>query len=175
MRRARKEGRYMGLAPIGYTNKTDEAGRKYIAINEPQAGILRWSFEEIAKEVYIINTEQVFKMAREKGFTGTKSLFWFAIRNPVYCGKIFIPNYKEDESRFVKGQHEPLIPEDLYYQVQDVLDGRKRNQYRLKVVSNSTLPLRGFLICPTCGKVLTGSASKRTHQALFLLPLLCGL
>jgi site-specific DNA recombinase len=41
MRRARKEGRYMGLAPIGYTNKTDEAGRKYIAINEPQAGILR--------------------------------------------------------------------------------------------------------------------------------------
>jgi len=31
MRRARKEGRYMGLAPIGYTNKTDESGRKYIA------------------------------------------------------------------------------------------------------------------------------------------------
>jgi len=73
MRRARKEGRYMGLAPVGYINKTDEAGRKYIAINEPQAGILRWSFEEIAKGVY--NTEQVFKMAREKGFTGTKSLF----------------------------------------------------------------------------------------------------
>ena len=158
MRRARKEGRYMGLAPIGYINKTDEAGRKYIAINEPQAGILRWSFEEIAKGVY--NTEQVFKMAREKGFTGTKSLFWFAIRNPVYCGKIFIPKYKDDESRFVKGLHEPLIQEDLFYQVQDVLDGRKRSQYRLKVVSNSTLPLRGFLICPTCGKILTGSASK---------------
>lgn len=154
MRRARKEGRYMGLAPIGYTNKTDEAGRKYISINEPQAGILRWSFEEIAKGAY--NTEQVFKMAKEKGFTGTKSLFWFAIRNPVYCGKIFIPKYKEDESR----QHEPLISEDLYYQVQDVLDGRKRGQYKLKVASNATLPLRGFLICPTCGKVLTGSASK---------------
>src|ERR1700737_3517296 len=30
MRRARKEGRYMGLAPIGYTNKTDESGKKYI-------------------------------------------------------------------------------------------------------------------------------------------------
>lgn len=158
MRRAKKEGRYMGLAPVGYINKTDEAGRKYIAINEPQAGILRWSFEEIAKGVY--NTEQVFKIASEKGFTGTKSLFWFAIRNPVYCGKIFIPKYKDDESRFVKGLHEPLIGEDLFYQVQDVLDGRKRNQYRLKVVSNSTLPLRGFLICPACGKILTGSASK---------------
>src|SRR5258706_6174419 len=158
MRRARKEGRYMGLAPIGYTNKTDEAGRKLIAPLEPQAGILRWSFEEIAKGVY--NTEQVFKMARTKGFTGTKSLFWFAIPNPVYCGKIFIPKYKEEESRLVKAQHEPLISEALFYEVQDVLDGRKRGRYKLKVASNATLPLRGFLICPHCGKLLTGSQSK---------------
>ena len=141
-----------------YANKIDQTGRKYIAIDEPQAGILRWSFEEIAKGVY--NTEQVFKIARDKGFTGTKSLFWFAIRNPVYCGKIFVPKYKDDESRFVNGLHEPLIQEDLFYQVQDVLNGRKRSQYGLKVASNSTLPLRFFLICPTCGKILTGSISK---------------
>jgi DNA invertase Pin-like site-specific DNA recombinase len=43
MRRARKEGRYMELAPIGYVNKTDEAGKKYIEPVEPQAGILRWA------------------------------------------------------------------------------------------------------------------------------------
>jgi site-specific DNA recombinase len=158
MRRARKEGRYMGLAPIGYANKIDDSGRKYIAPREPYAGILRWSFEEVAKGVY--NTEQIFKMARERGFTGTKSLFWFAIRNPVYCGKIFVPKYKDEESQFVKGSHEPIITEDLYYQVQDVLDGRKRGQYKLKVASNASLPLRGFLICPACGKLLTGSASK---------------
>lgn len=157
MRRARKEGRYMGLAPIGYTNKTDEAGRKFIAPEEPQAGILRWAFNQIAEGVY--NTEQVYKMAKDKGFSGTKGLFWFAIRNPVYCGKIFIPKYKDEESRFVKGLHEPIIPESLYYRVQDVLDGRKRH-YKLKAVSNSTLPLRGFLICPKCNKLLTGSASK---------------
>jgi DNA invertase Pin-like site-specific DNA recombinase len=157
MRRARKEGRYMGLAPYGYVNKTDETGRAYIDIQEPQAGILRWAFEEIAKEVY--NTEQIFKQAKEKGFTGVKSLFWFAIRNPVYCGKIFVPKYKDEESCFVKSLHEPLITEDLFYRVQDVLDGRKRH-FRLKVIASTDLPLRGFLICPVCGKILTGSASK---------------
>ena len=31
MRRAKKEGRWMATTPIGYTNKTDESGRKYIA------------------------------------------------------------------------------------------------------------------------------------------------
>jgi site-specific DNA recombinase len=86
------------------------------------------------------------------------------IRNPVYCGKIFIPKYKDEESRFAKGQHEPIITEALYYQVQDVLDGRKRGQYRLKVASNATMPLRGFLICPHCGKLLTGSASKGRYK-----------
>jgi len=88
----------------------------------------------------------------------------FAIRNPVYCGKIFIPKYKDEESYFVKGSHEPIIAEELYHQVQDVLDGRKRRSYRLKVASNASPPLRGFLICPKCGKLLTGSASKgHTH------------
>ncbi len=157
MRRARKEGRYMGLAPVGYINKTDEVGRKLISPKEPQADILRWAFNQIAEGIY--NTEQIYKMAKEKGFSGTKGLFWFAIRNPVYCGKIFIPKYKDEESRFVKGLHEPIITEALYYQVQDVLDGRKRH-YRLKVVSNASLPLRGFLICTGCKKLLTGSASK---------------
>jgi site-specific DNA recombinase len=158
MRRARKEGRYMGLAPIGYINHTDEAGKKSIIPKEPEAGIVRWAFEEIAKGVF--NTEQIFKMAKEKGFRRTRSLFWFVIRNPVYCGKIFLPKYKGDEARFVKASHEPLISEALFYDVQDVLDGRKRRQYRPKIVSNVLLPLRGFLICPLCGKLLSGSTSK---------------
>ena len=162
MRRARKEGRYMGLAPIGYVNRTDEGGRKLIAPLEPHAGIIRWSFEKIAEGVF--NTEQVYKMAKEKGFKGTKSLFWFAIRNPVYCGKIFIAKYKDEESRFVKGQHEPIISESLFYDFQDALDGRKRGQYKLKMASNATLPLRGFLICPHCNKLLTGSSSKGARK-----------
>ena len=47
----------------------------------------------------------------------------------------------------------------MFDQVQDVLDGRKRH-YRTKLVANASLPLRGFLICPECGKLLSGSASK---------------
>lgn len=49
MRRARKEGNYMGLAPIGYINRITENGKKYIAIKELEAAILRWAFEQIAE------------------------------------------------------------------------------------------------------------------------------
>jgi len=44
MRRARKEGRWMGPAPMGYKNRVTEASNKYIAIDEPRAEVIRWVF-----------------------------------------------------------------------------------------------------------------------------------
>ena len=158
MRRASKEGRYMGAAPYGYLNKTNEDGRKHIVIDERAAEMVRWIYQKIIEGIF--NSEQIYKLAKEKGFNKTKSLFWDIIRNPTYCGKIYVRKYKDEESQIVKGQHEAIMTESLYYEVQDVLDGRKRGQYKLKVASTTDLPLRGFLICPTCGKLLTGSASK---------------
>lgn len=157
MRRARKEGRYMGLAPVAYKNKVDESGNKYIAPKEPDASVLRWAFEQLATGVY--NTEQVWKKAKEKGLKCSKNAFWQVIRNPLYYGKIFIPKFKDEESCLVQGQHEPIITEELFEKVQDVLDGRGR-KYRSKIQTRSEFPLRGFLICPKCGKILTGSKSK---------------
>lgn len=89
----------------------------------------------------------------------SRNNFWVAVRNPLYCGKIFIPPYKEEKGYFVKGQHEPLISEKTFADVQDILDGRKR-VVKPKIVAMDNLPLRGFLKCPKCDRMLTGSASK---------------
>jgi site-specific DNA recombinase len=62
--------------------------------------------------------------------------------------------------------HEPIIKENLFYEVQDVLSGRKRAT-ATKMVSHDKLPLRGFLECPACGKKLTGSASRGRHGGYF--------
>jgi DNA invertase Pin-like site-specific DNA recombinase len=157
MRRAKKEGRWMGSAPVGYINRISEDGRKYIAPKAPESSIMQWVFDQLA--IGILNTEQIWKEARNKGLKCSKNNFWVAIRNPVYCGKIFIPKYKEEESRFVQGQHEPLIPEALFYEAQEVLDGKRKKQ-RTKRIVDDQIPLRGFLICPRCGLLLTGSGSK---------------
>ena len=161
MRRARKEGRYMGYAPVGYINRVRENGTKYIAFDEPEASILKWAFEEISKGIF--NTEQILHMAKEKGLKAGKNHFWRAIRNPLYCGKIVIPKYKDEDLRYVTGQHEPLISQILFYKVQDILDGRSRT-YLPKAVAAKPFPLRGFFICPVCGKILTGSISKGRHK-----------
>lgn len=157
MRRAKKEGRYMGLAPVGYKNKVDETGNKYIAPKQPDASILLWAFEHIGKGAF--NTAQIWKKAKDKGLRCSKNAFWQLIRNPLYCGKIFIPRFKDEESYFVQGQHEAIITEELFDRVQDVLDGRGR-KYRPKIETQREFPLKGFLICPECGKLLTASKSR---------------
>ena len=65
---------------------------------------------------------------------------------------------KDEESHYVEGQHDGIISESLFYKVQDILDGKK-SLYNSKKESQD-MQLRGYLICPLCGRVLTGSASK---------------
>jgi len=161
MRRARKEGRWMASAPIGYLNKTSDNGRKYISPKEPESSILKWCFEKLATCEF--STEQIWKVAREKGLKCGKNNFLVAVRNPVYYGKITIPKYKNEDSYLVQGQHEPLISERLFNDVQDALDGRKRKS-GVKITSLDELPLRGYLLCSRCSRVLTGSASKGRKQ-----------
>lgn len=157
MRRARKEGRYMGKAPVGYINKITEYGKKYIEPVEPAASIIKWVFEEVATGHFAV--EQIWKEALAKGLKCGRTPFWYALRNPAYCGKVLVSRYKNEETFFAPGQHEPIISEELFYEVQDVLDGKKRT-YRTKLGAQEIFQLRGFLICPKCGKLLTASASK---------------
>ncbi|MFY9307989.1 MAG: recombinase family protein [Bacteroidia bacterium] len=156
MRKARKDGRWMASAPKGYKNTRDENNKKIIRPNA-DAPLIIWVFEELSKGVY--NVFQLWKIAKDKGLNCCKNQFWNIIRNPVYCGKIVVPAYKDEKVSIVKGSHEPIISEDLFYTVQDILDGRKRN-VPTKNTRKEELPLRGFLICPKCGRLLTGSASK---------------
>jgi site-specific DNA recombinase len=164
MRRARKEGRWMGAAPFGYANKVTEDGKKYIAPKEPEASIIRWAFHEVIS-VGKDSIRSIWQEARQKGLKCGRSNFWMVIRNPAYCGKVYVGKFKEEDSQWVKGQHEPLITESLFYQVQDVLDGKKR----IYVPKKRTLdyPMRGFLICPECGRLLTGSSSQGRSKKYF--------
>ena len=161
MRKAKKEGRWMASAPIGYKNIITEHGKKMIVPKEPHASLIKSAFKKIA--VGMFSTEQIWKETRINGLKCGKNNFLVMMRNPVYCGKIFIPKYKDEESHLVPGQHEPLISEKLFYEVQDVMDGRKKKKAP-KIFSLEELPLRGFLCCSNCTRILTGSASKGRNR-----------
>lgn len=155
MRRAKKEGRWMSTAPRGYDNITLENGRKIIQPNK-DAPIIKWAFELLLTGKHSV--EEVRRMCVEKGYSFTRNRFNLIMKSPVYCGRIVIPAFKNEDEQIVKGSHEPIISEELYDNVQTVLFGTRR-KHSYKVCAKEEFPLRGFLDCKICGKKLTGSAS----------------
>lgn len=160
MRRAQKEGRLMGTASYGYVNKCTEDGRKYVGLKEPEASNMLWAFNEIAKGKYTTNQIRL-KMNALEGANISSTSFYRAIKNPMYCGKIFIKAYKDEEACLVDATHESLISEALFYKVQRVLSEKTWDERpQGKLIANNQFPLRGFLKCPKCGGHITGSGSK---------------
>lgn len=160
MRRAIKEGRYMGIAPIGYRNRQADK-KKWIEPDPKTSHFIRRIFEQIATGKYA--AESVLKQMRQEGFSCSKNNFWNILRNPVYCGQLFLPAYKNEEAQIITGNHQPIISEALYYQVQDVLNAKKKTQ-RAKLTVDERFPLRGLVSCPECGRTLTASSSRGRKQ-----------
>ena len=86
----------------------------------------------------------------------------------MYCGKIFIKSYKDEEACLVDATHESLISESLSYKVQKVLSEKTwEERPQGKVIANNHFPLRGFLQCPKCGGHITGSGSKGNKNVYY--------
>lgn len=166
IRRAKKEGRWIGSCLRGYKNARDQFG-KPIVIPEggKQQALIIEAFKLFATGLYTI--EDLRRKLNREGLKLTRNAFWGMLRNKGYIGMIFVPAYKDEVGVWVQGLHEPIIDEELFYEVQEVLQGRKRVLPSKYVTVRDELPLRGYLICPKCGRTLTGSASKGRHGNKF--------
>lgn len=155
IRRAKMLGRYPSKAPIGFTNMTSVDGKKYIAPKQPEAGIIKWVFEQLARNCFML--EELRRMANAKGLKCSKSNFWKFIRNPVYCGQIILSSETEG-NQIIKGAHIPLITEALFYEVQSIITTKRKISCEKQDLS-AMFFLKGYLICPLCNTKLRGSFS----------------
>ncbi len=123
MRRALKEGRYVSNAPYGFKNVRDEM-KKPIIVHSNLAPLIKKAFELIYSETWQI--EPLRKKLYKEGLKVSRSNFYSLLRNPIYCGKIRIKAFKDEPKQIVQGIHEPIVSEELFYGVQDILDGKKK-------------------------------------------------
>lgn len=156
MRKNMKEGRWVSTAPIGYKNARDTAN-KPILVKTDKAELIKKSYEFFATGTYPIDVLR--KKMNEKGLKLSKNQFWCMLRNPIYYGKIKIKAYRNESEELAQGIHEPIVNEELFFEVQNVLEGKKKLKAKPTKINNN-MPMRGYLVCSCCGKNLTGSASK---------------
>jgi hypothetical protein len=130
-------------------------------VHDPErAPLVRRAFQDYATGQY--TKEQLLKRARMSGLTNrrgkplTSQAIGMLLRNHLYAGIVDVPEYSVRNKR---GDFEPLITEDLFYQAQAVLSGRVPSTAP-RQRTHPDFPLRGFVRCDSCGRGLTGSRSK---------------
>ena len=156
MRRGKIEGRWMGKAPAGYINRIENK-KKFIEPFEPEASHMKWAFETLSTGSF--NTVTVWRLARARGLKSNRVAFIQNLRNPIYCGKILVPPDEHNDLFLADGLHKAIITEKLFWDVQSILNGRRKPP-RVNSQPPAHFPLRGFILCPYCKKLLTGSGSK---------------
>jgi site-specific DNA recombinase len=153
---ALKAGRWCRKAPYGYKNTRDDLNKPLIVPNEQAKDIL-WAFEQILKGR---SQREIQRELNLRGCSIQRNALGNALKNPIYMGKIEVPAYERDPYQLVEGVHEGIIPEKLFYQVQDALNGNMPKKRLSKTSRNEVLPLRGILKCSKCEAKLTGSRSR---------------
>lgn len=160
--KAKKEGRYMGRAPIGYLNMSLPDGTKTIVPREPEATLIKKVFEGFDENVSV---RSYYKTVLKIGLKCSLNAFFNILQNPVYCGKIRVPSLNGKNIVEVHGIHNPLISINLFDEVQSRI--KRRDKKYVKQNANSELMFRGMLNCPLCLKKMSGSGSKGRCKKYF--------
>ena len=148
------KGKCANKAPRGYKNVRTSKHDTRVEIDHDVAPLIRKIFIEVAKG---LETPNYIRRKWAKHIS--ESSYFAMLRNPFYMGKIRVPASGDEKEMLVSGVHEPMISEDIYNKVQDILDGKKRKSPKLSKPQDPMLFLRKFLICPICGHCLTGATS----------------
>ena len=154
-RQARLQGCWTGTPPRGYNCFRNESGKSTLLPND-EAAIVVEIFKEVQKGTQSIDS--IRKQFNRRGFKMSKQGVHNMLRNVCYIGKVFVKEWKKEPFQIVEGLHEGIVDKEVFSDVQLVLTGKKKiNKPHKK--TDSIFPLRGYLNCPGCGRVLTGGFS----------------
>ena len=154
IRGALKSGRWSRAAPIGFKNERDHNNKPLIVPSDTARYIVK-AFKMISNGYA---QSEVLRELKNKPINITKSNLSRILRSPVYMGKIVVPKLDNEPEVIIEGVHQGIVSESLFNKVQLILSGSR--QQKNKNIEHDELPLRGFITCSVCGKVMTGSRSR---------------
>lgn len=152
------QGGTINRAPIGYVNigVRDERGRenRTVKVDEERARHVTWAFQVYASGRWTLS--QIHRELIARGLTTLPtpkrpskpiaiSTLHRILSNPYYKGDVTF------KGATYKGSHEPIVPKEVWYQVQAVLDAHKSAADATQVHDHY---LKGTVYCGQCGERL---------------------
>ncbi|GFE65539.1 recombinase family protein [Litoreibacter roseus] len=166
-----EKGYWVFHAPVGLKYATDRVHGKFLVPDEPIAEYLREALNGYADGRFRSQAEvqrYLESCAKfPKDLPNGKIRAWKItkiLRNPLYAGYV---QAKLWDVPLRRGHHEALISFATHERILHNLDAGARPAARKDY--NPDFPLRGHVLCSSCGKAMTGAWSKgcRRHYAYY--------
>ena len=158
MKQALNEGRYVWMAPLGYSNvKVD--GKSTIVPNH-LAEAIKELFQIVATQTLSVDETRKYiatkGICKKDGNPIGKSHFYQLLKNQLYIGKVF--KFGEVyEAKFPK-----LISENLFNTVQSVI--KRKNKTKNYEIENPDFPLRRFVFSESKKRISGAWCQGRTKK-----------
>jgi len=148
-----------GYSPLGY-DYDKEKGE--LVVNEKEMKIVRLifnkylelgSYQEVAKYVNGLgykSKEYINRKGERKG--GRKFIdttIGQILKNSIYIGKI------RYNGKMYNGKHKAIIDEEIFDQVQNLIEKNRRKNSNIKKVGKHNFILEGLVRCGYCGSIMT--------------------
>jgi DNA invertase Pin-like site-specific DNA recombinase/ssDNA-binding Zn-finger/Zn-ribbon topoisomerase 1 len=163
-RAALLNGRWPFPAPLGYINVSSVQGQPNIVPDSVTAHHVARAFELMATGNYkvpeVLRILTLEGLRSKRGNPLNRHTLWKMLCTRVYAGFVYSETVEPRQ-----GLHVPLVSEDVFNAVQDVLSG-KRKKYTPHRKVNPNFPLTGVR-CTVCSSPLRGYFAKGRHGGLF--------
>ena len=159
MREGAARGRWMWKVPIGYLR----AGKGHLIHDPERAPLIAYAFERMASgevtQAELLQEVTALGLVSQKGRPLKKQRFSAMLANPLYAGRVVSKTLGVD----APGEFEPIVSDEVFGAVQDVLSGRRPSKPTRKL-DNPEFPLRRIVKCGLCGTPMTGSFSTARNK-----------
>lgn len=167
--RSVQDGNYIGsVAPFGYDSVTVNKSPT-LKPNPDEVEIVKLIFKLYAEgngTGAVANYLNSLGYKTRKGNYFERSTLSLMLKNPIYIGKVTWkkkeikrsknPNKKKDtrtrdrsEWIIAQGKHEPIIDEELFNRVQNIINQKYHIPYQ--IINGAANPLAGIVVCGVCG------------------------
>ena len=133
-------GEWYSRPPLGYDSK--KVGKTHqVTVNE-QGQLLKCAFEWLIAEPTISQAE-IIRRLEARGLKISKQRLSACLRNSFYCGRL---EHEYLYGKVIKGKQEPLISEEVFDRVQDILRSSNKHGYE-QATETPRFPLKGHVYC----------------------------
>ena len=173
------QGKWQGLAPIGYLNAKDENKKSTLVLDTFRAPLIRHLFEEYATEKYSL--QGLTDLAKSLGLTSkernprcdstnyrkygylSRSSIAKILNDPFYYGVMNIKNMQYPHI------YPRIIDKTLFDKVQRILAIKRAHPVRDQKYGILPFTFRGLIYCAQCGCAISSEMHKKgDHEYIYL-------